>query len=79
MSGHFSWHIMSRGCAYDLVNEHVKSFCREISCRTAPIRALDFTRIDFGWIAASIPTWDRMCSNTSSVAGPRGIARSRCA
>ncbi len=55
MSGHFSWHIMSRGCAYDLVNEHVKSFCREISCRTAPIRALDFTRIEFGWIARFHP------------------------
>ncbi len=55
MSGHFSWHIMSRGCAYDVVNEHVKSFCREISCRTAPIRALDFTRIEFGWIARLHP------------------------
>lgn len=50
MSGHFSWHIMSRGCAYDVVGKHIKSFCREISCRTAPIRALDFTRIEFGWI-----------------------------
>ncbi len=55
MSGHFSWHIMSRGCAYDVVNEHVKSFCREISCRTAPIRAQDFTRIEFGWIARLHP------------------------
>jgi len=55
MSGHFSWHIMSRGCAYDVVNEHVKSFCREISCRTAPIRARDFTRIEFGWIARLHP------------------------
>ncbi len=55
MSGHFSWHIMSRGCAYDVVNEHAKSFCREISCRTAPIRALDFTRIEFGWIARLHP------------------------
>jgi hypothetical protein len=55
MSGHFSWHIMSRGCAYDLVNEHVKSFCREVSCRIAPIRARDFTRIEFGWIARLAP------------------------
>jgi hypothetical protein len=51
MSGHFSWHMMSRGNAYDVVGEHIKSFCREISCRTAPIRAMDFTRIEFGWIA----------------------------
>jgi hypothetical protein len=50
MSGHFSWHIMSRGNAYDVVGEHIKSFCCEISCRTAPIRARDFTRIEFGWI-----------------------------
>jgi hypothetical protein len=46
---------MSRGSAYDVVNEHVKSFCREISCRTAPIRAMDFTRIEFGWIARFHP------------------------
>ncbi len=51
MSGHFSWHLMSRGNAYDVVGEHIKSFCREISCRAAPIRAMDFTRIEFGWIA----------------------------
>jgi hypothetical protein len=50
MSGHFSWHMMSRGCAYDVVGKHIKSFCREISCRTAPIRAMDFTHIEFGWI-----------------------------
>jgi hypothetical protein len=50
MSGHFSWHIMSRGNAYDVAGEHIKSFCHEIPCRTAPIRAMDFTRIEFGWI-----------------------------
>jgi hypothetical protein len=50
MSGHFSWHIMSRGNAYDVDGRHIKSFCHEISCRTAPVRANDFTRIDFGWI-----------------------------
>jgi hypothetical protein len=55
MSGHFSWHMMSRGNAYDVVGEHIKSFCREISCRTAPIRAMDFTRIEFGWIARFYP------------------------
>jgi len=50
MSSHFSWHMVSRGNAYDVDGKHIKSFCREISCRTAPIRAMDFTRIDFGWI-----------------------------
>jgi hypothetical protein len=55
MSGHFSWHMMSRGNAYDVAGEHIKSFCHEISCRTAPIRAMDFTRIDFGWIFQLYP------------------------
>ncbi len=50
MSSHFSWHIISRGNAYDVDGRHIKSFCREISCRTAPVRARDFTRINFGWI-----------------------------
>ena len=50
MSGHFSWHFMTRGNAYDVDGHHIKNFCREISCRTAPIRAKDFTRINFGWI-----------------------------
>jgi hypothetical protein len=49
-SGHFSWHMISRGNAYDVAGGHIKSFCHEISCRTAPIRAMDFTRINFGWI-----------------------------
>lgn len=50
MSSHFSWHMLSRGNAYDVPEKHIKSFCREVSCRTAPVRAADFTRINFGWI-----------------------------
>jgi hypothetical protein len=50
MSGHFSWHFVTRGNAYDVDSQHVKNYCHEISCRTAPIRALDFTPINFGWI-----------------------------
>lgn len=47
---HFSWHMMSRSNAYDILEgAYAKNFCREIACRTAPSRALDFTRIDFGW------------------------------
>ncbi len=52
MSSHFSWHMLSRGNAYDVPAGHVKSFCHEVSCRTAPVRAVDFTRINFGWIFA---------------------------
>lgn len=50
MNSHFSWHMMSRSNAYDVASTHVKSFCYNVSCRTAPVRALDFTRIEFGWI-----------------------------
>jgi hypothetical protein len=52
MSGHFSWHILTRGNAYDLPEKHIKEFCHEVACRTAPVRAADFTRINFGWIFA---------------------------
>jgi hypothetical protein len=50
MNSHFGWHMMSRSNAYDVASEHVKNFCYNVSCRTAPVRALDFTRIEFGWI-----------------------------
>ena len=48
---HFSWHMMSRSNAYDSVRpSEMKAFCRQAPCRTAPHRALDFTRIEFGWL-----------------------------
>ena len=50
LNTHFSWHMMSRSHAYDLSSRHIKNFCHKISCRVAPVRALDFSRIDFGWI-----------------------------
>jgi hypothetical protein len=50
MNSHYGWHMMSRGNAYDLPGNHIKNFCHEIACRTAAIRALDFTRMEFGWI-----------------------------
>ncbi|MFQ6035568.1 MAG: hypothetical protein ACE5NM_06935 [Sedimentisphaerales bacterium] len=50
MNSHFGWHMMSRSNAYDVSSQHVKNFCYHVSCRTAPVRALDFTRIEFGWI-----------------------------
>jgi len=52
MSSHFSWHILSRGNAYDVPEKHIKEFCHEVACRTAPVRAEDFTRINFGWVFA---------------------------
>ncbi len=57
MSSHFSWHMLTRGNAFDLPNaERIKAFCYHISCRTAPIRAEEFSRINFGWVFHFFPT-----------------------
>jgi hypothetical protein len=56
MSSHYSWHIMSRGNAFDLPRaEHIKGFCREVSCPTAGLRSREFTRINFGWVFNFFP------------------------
>lgn len=49
---HFSWHMISRSNAYDTVAppDGMKDFCRLMPCPTAAARALDFSRIDFGWL-----------------------------
>ncbi len=49
---HFSWHMISRANAYDNVAavDGMKDFCRLMPSRTAGARALDFSRIDFGWV-----------------------------
>ncbi|HPA16305.1 MAG TPA: hypothetical protein PLU30_01065 [Verrucomicrobiae bacterium] len=49
---HFGWHMMSRANAYDNIAapEGMKDFCRLMPCPTAAARALDFSRIDFGWL-----------------------------
>ena len=51
LNTHFSWHMMSRGNAYDSVHpSKLKRFCREYPCQDAARLALDFTRVDFGWV-----------------------------
>jgi hypothetical protein len=55
MVGHYSWHMVTGGNAYDLEGKHLKNFCREVSCRSAPVRALEFTRINFGWVFQFYP------------------------
>ena len=49
---HFSWHMISRSNAYDVVAsaERMKDFCRLMPCPTAETRSLDFSRIQFGWL-----------------------------
>ena len=50
MNTHFSWHMMSRSNAYDVPSKHIKNFTYHVPSRTAPVRAMDFTRIEFGWL-----------------------------
>ncbi len=49
---HSGWHMISRANAYDNVAsiDGMKDFCRLMPCPTAAARALDFSRIDFGWL-----------------------------
>ena len=49
---HFSWHMISRSNAYDVVApaDGMKDFCRLMPCPTAAARAHDFSRIQFGWL-----------------------------
>lgn len=49
---HFSWHMISRSNAYDVVAapDGMKDFCRLMPCPTAAARALDFSRVQFGWL-----------------------------
>ena len=50
MNTHFGWHMMSRSNAYDVPAEYIKNFTYHVPSRTAPIRAMDFSRIEFGWV-----------------------------
>lgn len=57
MSSHYSWHMLTRGNAFDLPEaERIKAFCYHISCRMAPVRTAEFTRINFGWVFRFFPT-----------------------
>jgi len=48
---HFSWHILTRGNAFDTFKpEVVKEAIRKHPAAEAPLLAKDFTSIDFGWI-----------------------------
>lgn len=49
---HFSWHMISRSNAYDVVAapDGMKDFCRLMPCPTAAARVADFSRVQFGWL-----------------------------
>ncbi len=48
--GHFSWHMLSGGNAFDTFpSESFKKMVAEHPMKEAPIMANDFTRVNFGW------------------------------
>ena len=48
---HFSWHILTRGNAFDVFRpEIMKQSCREHPASEAPRIAADFTKLNFGWM-----------------------------
>jgi len=65
LSTHFSWHMMSRGNAWDVIAgvDGMKDFCDVLPCRSAPAAAEDFTPIEFGWLG-------RFGASGSSCVGP---------
>jgi hypothetical protein len=56
---HFSWHILTRGNAFDVFKPEVcKDAIRAYPAAEAPFAAKDFTSINFGWIGYWAPGKD---------------------
>lgn len=56
---HFSWHVLSRGNAFDVFKPEVlKESVRAFPAAEAPQVAKDFTSINFGWIGYWAPSRD---------------------
>jgi hypothetical protein len=54
---HFSWHILTRGNAFDTFRpEVIKAAIREHPGEEAPQVAMDFTGINFGWTGYELPS-----------------------
>jgi hypothetical protein len=54
---HFSWHILTRGNAFDTFKPEVlKAAIRAYPAAEAPLAAKDFTSINFGWIGYWAPS-----------------------
>ena len=48
--GHFSWHILSGGNAFDIFpTEKFKAMINKYPLYEAPVMQMDFTRLNFGW------------------------------
>lgn len=60
---HFSWHILTRGNAFDVFRPEVcKDAIRAYPATEAPLAARDFTAINFGWIGYWAPGQDTIGS-----------------
>ncbi len=56
LKSHFSWHILTRGNAFDVFRpEIIKDAVREHPLAEAELVALDFTSINFGWVGYALP------------------------
>jgi hypothetical protein len=54
---HFSWHILTRGNAFDTFKPEVlKDAIRAYPAAEAPLAAKDFTSINFGWVGYWTPS-----------------------
>ena len=54
---HFSWHILSRGNAFDVFKPEVlKAATRDYPLAEAELVANDFSQINFGWIGYAAPS-----------------------
>lgn len=57
LKSHFSWHIISRGNAFDVfMPEVVKQATNRYPLAEAALVTNDFTSIDFGWLGATPPS-----------------------
>ena len=53
---HFSWHMLSRGNAFDVFKpEYLKEAIRKFPAEEAPRMKEDFTRVNFGWLGYWVP------------------------
>jgi hypothetical protein len=56
IKSHFSWHILTRGNAFDMFSpEMIKHGTKKYQMAAAKFTARDFTSINFGWINYSSP------------------------
>jgi hypothetical protein len=56
LKSHFSWHILTRGNAFDVFPpEHIKEATRKHPLAEIELVSNDFTSIDFGWIGYTPP------------------------